>query len=542
MICESNVKVVLLYDIVESVRLKKTSYLILVLLCMLHATVLSAQVTRSGEPVSWDLPNDLTENLNLFSLQQVDANALLAEDAIETENKDIPLRFAQKQEVNLNLANSGRWTNLSNGDRIWILGIHSDNAQALSVTFDHFNLPKGSVLYLYSPDRSQVIGALTNENNKESGVLTTAPIAGENLLIEYYEPYAVRQEGVLSIRTIAHSYRNVVVEASDYLNSTECMMNIPCLNDESITQNASSTVLISVEDGTRWCTGTLVNNANFDGTPYVISSSHNLFGDPETWLFTFNFTSHNCYPSLHTKQSYSISGAELLEADVAGGMILLELSKRPEPSWNVFYAGWDASGVTPQEVYTVHHPKGNIKKFTSDDSAPQMNYWSGIEVWSVENWLSGSTTSGSTGAGLFDQNNRLIGALQGGDDACDAEGSDHFSRMSNSWTSIKKYLNPFNENIELLNGTFFEFGEVNTQQFESNIAVFPNPTVNSFNVVNGNNEAVQRVDVFDMTGRIVHSQKYNGQPIVVDHLPIGNYIVMVQLETIQIQSKLVVLR
>lgn len=504
--------------------------------------VSNAQVTRSGEPVSWDLLEDLTENLNVVSLDAVDGNALLAEDLIQTEDKDIPLRFAQKQDVDLNLDNSGRWTNLSNGDRIWLLGIHSPDAKSLSVTFDEFDLPKGAVLYLYSPDRMQIVGALTSANNKNSGFLTTTPILGEDLLVEYYEPYAVRQEGSISIRTIAHAYRNTIAEASDYLASSECMQNLQCTGDQTISDNGTSTVLITVDDGTRWCTGTLLNNANFDGTPYVITSNHNLYGDPQTWLFTFNHASANCFPSIHNKNSFSISGAEIAEADAEGGMMLLELSKRPDPSWNIFYAGWNASGVTPQEVYTIHHPKGNIKKYTSDDEAPTAGYWSGIEVWTVENWFSGSTTSGSTGSGFFDQNNRLIGTLQGGNSACDQEGADYFSNLNLSWSKFEKYLNPFNEDITFLDGTFFKFGEVNTQKYEENVAVFPNPAISSFNIVNGNKEAIQLINVFDMTGRLVSSQSYSGQPISVEELPIGNYIVEVQLETIRIQSKLVVLR
>jgi len=138
---------------------------------------------------------------------------------------------------------------------------------------------------------------------------------GEDLLIEYYEPYAVRQDGDISIRTIAHSYRNVIAESTDYLNSTECMLNLQCLDNLEVNKVGSSTVLITVDDGTRWCTGTLLNNANFDGVPYLVTSSHNLEGDPNTWLFTFNLKSLNCFPSIANKGNYSISGAELIEVD-----------------------------------------------------------------------------------------------------------------------------------------------------------------------------------------------------------------------------------
>jgi len=138
----------------------------LIIFCIFDVTVLNAQVSRSGEPVSWDLLEDLTENLNIISFENIDANALLAEDVIETEDKDIPLRFAQKQVVDLNLVNSGRWTNLPNGDRIWILGIHSEGAKALSVTFDVFLTERKCPLPLLTRSNSSYWGIDKREQQR----------------------------------------------------------------------------------------------------------------------------------------------------------------------------------------------------------------------------------------------------------------------------------------------------------------------------------------------------------------------------------------
>ena len=184
-------------------------------------------------------------------------------------------------------------------------------------------------------------------------------------------------------------------------------------------------------------------------------------------------------------------------------------------------------------------PKGNIKKYTSHEVAPTQDLWAAMDVWTVEDWSSGSTSAGSTGAGFFNENNRLIGTLLGGNSECSLGGSDHFSRISKAWASFEKYLNPFNENLSILDGTYFQFGEVNTEIFEDNIAIFPNPAVNSFNIVNGNGEAIEQINVFDLSGRIVFTQSYNGQPISVEFLPVGNYIVQIQLETQSIQTNFV---
>lgn len=521
---------------------QKLLYLIAVIFCLFFEGVTLAQVSLATDPVSWNLPDDLSETLSFLELSDVDVEELLLEDALAVDEKDIPIRFAVKQNVDLNSDVNGRWTNLPNGDRIWMLGINSPEAKALSVTFETFDIPKGAVLHLYNRDRSFVLGAFTDENNKTDGTLSTSAIPGEELIIEYYEPYAVRQEGYFSIRTIAHSYRNVDSQLNDMLPAISCNLNVSCYNEESYSDPAAATVMITVDDGTRWCTGTLLNNANFDGTPYVITSANCLYGDPSSWLFTFRYQSAECAPSLAGKYSHSVSGAKVLTTSEEAAITLLELSTRPRPEWEVFYAGWDASGATPQSLFSVHHPMGDVQKVSESDEAPSVGIWKGTDVFTINDWTLGSTSNGSTGAPLFDNHSRLAGVLYGGNSNCQNGEADHYAKLVNAWDDFEKYLNPFNQDIVTLDGTYLRFGEVDNRIFQSNVAIFPNPANASFNIINDTDEAIRVIRFYDMTGRVISEESYVGQNIPIDHLPVGNYIIEILLESEILRQQLLIYR
>lgn len=494
-----------------------------------------------AHPVSWSLDDEIDVNLAYVTLPEVNEGALMLEDQTLNENKDHPYRFAFKHQVNLSLLNSGRWVTLSNGDRIWMLGIESEDALSLALTFSEFELPKGSVLYMYKPDRSSVIGPFSSANNKSTGIFTTNHLEGSQLILEYYEPYNARNDGKLKIRTVAHAYRTVETGMRDYMAASNCNINTICDVNSAWMNQVSSVVRLTVDDGSRWCTGVMLNNAAQDGRPLLLMSETAVMGDPESFVANFNFQSNTCSPSSFGKLKNTISGMTLLETSHASGLALLELSLKPLSSWDVFYSGWDRSGQVPESVTSIHHPKGDVKKIASDLQMPSMDIFQNKLVWATENWDEGMVEAGSVGAPLFDENGRVHGSLLGGTGDC-STGSDEsfYGKLSLAWDDFEKHLNPHNLNISKLDGLFPDYYVVDFDLLQENVAVFPNPANDHITVINENAEGLVGLSIFDTSGRPVMEINYLGGPVNIDHLDRGAYLVVIQLESFQVKQQLVV--
>jgi hypothetical protein len=499
-----------------------------------------AQVSLNTAPVSWTVDEGLLSTLPFVAMDFVNVGPLLEEDAEAVlQARSEAMRFAVKQPVNFNLDNSGRWTNLANGDRIWMMGIHAPEARSLSVTFSNFRLPKGSALFIYDPLHTQVIGALNDANNQASGRLTTSSISGEQIVLEYYEPYVVRQQGQLQIESIAYGYRDPLDIAPNVLAPNHCGQNTACINDPALLNAAAAVVLITVDEGTHWCTGTLLNNGKYDGKPFVLANSNALIGDPASWHFTFRYRSNQCGAAAVNMLNPSVSGSKILASHAQSYTTLLELSSSPNPTARAYYAGWDASGVTPQHVTSIHHPLGQAKMINTLNVAPAIAVWNDSPVFRIDGWDNGSTAEGSVGAPLFNEYGQAIGVMVSGFSNCDNDEPDFYSRINAAWNTYKPFLDPFDQGLNFLNGTYLSFGEVDDRIMDENIGIFPVPATVSFNVVNEGDEAIRAVSIYDLSGRLVQSERYVGMAINIQTLPIGQYIVEIELASQSIRRPLI---
>jgi hypothetical protein len=131
-------------------------------------------------------------------MPSVDVETLLAEDEEEIKS-GLPFRFGYSLKVNLNLHNSGDWTELDDGSRIWTLNIVSKGAYSINLAYDEFYIPEGGELYIYNTDKTVLQGPITSEHNTPNGNFATDLIQGESIILEYYEPYGTEGNGKIKI-------------------------------------------------------------------------------------------------------------------------------------------------------------------------------------------------------------------------------------------------------------------------------------------------------------------------------------------------------
>ena len=415
---------------------------------LLVLTICLAQVSTPSTPKSFYIDENIP--LSTVTLPSFDVDQFLIEDDNEMRSVDTkPYRFANPISVNLNMNNAGIWTELEDGSMVWMLEIESVGAFSLNIIYDIFDIPDGAEFFVYSDDMEMVLGAFTSFNHKPHGGFSTAPVKGDKIILEYNQPSNASFDGNISISTIAHDYRNVFFnEERGYGDSGSCNNNVACSVGDDWQDEIRSVAMILTSGGSRLCTGSLINNATQDLSPYFLTANHCLGGN-NSWIFMFNYESPQC-SNQNGPTNMTVSGSSLLASSSTSDVALLLLNETPPQDYNVHYAGWDVSGSTPSIPVGIHHPSGDIKKisFDYDNASNSGNYWD------VDSWDDGTTEPGSSGSPLFDgQTHRIIGQLYGGVASCTNFGYDTYGKTSVSWNlGLSDYLDPNNTGLSYIDG------------------------------------------------------------------------------------------
>lgn len=397
---------------------------------------LRAQVSFGGKPWAQHAEKLGLGVPQVFSLPALDRAALLAEDDVRAAAGTKRQRFGVNHATQLDLNNSGTWSTLPNGDRIWRLQINLEAATSVNLEFDDFVVPEGGMVYIYTP-RGERLGGFTKDSNPGHTVLGVGLLPGGEVTIEYNEPAAKAGQGRLRIGQITQGYRDSFNMMKDFNESLSCNNNVICPEGDPWRDQIRSVARIVV-GGSDWCTGTLINNCANDGTPYFLTANHCLNGSTATWVFAFNWESPQCATNQNTPMTQTVSGAQLLENNPGTDMALLQLNTAPPAAYEVYYSGWDASGAIPQDQVGIHHPSGDQKKISFNGETSEAVMWGGANCWEVDAWDDGTTEGGSSGSGLWNEGGRLVGQLYGGTFGCNC--TDAYGRFDLSFPVIEDHM------------------------------------------------------------------------------------------------------
>ena len=430
------------------------------LLSFLFFQYSAAQISQGGQPRSFILKTSFSE-IPVNSPGSIDLPALRAEDEQHRQQgKEFDRRFGYSFFVDWNTGNSGRWIELGNGDRLWQLRISCPGALSINLTFSKYNLPAGADLFIAG--KKNHLGAFTAFNNQEDEQLGTGLLGGDEVLVEYFEPAAVRGQGKLAIGRVTHGYRNPF-STLGWGDSQFCEVNVNCPEGQSWQKEKRA--VAKIIDGGDHCTGALINNVKMDGKPYFLTANHCFNANSSTWVFAFNWEAPGCQtPSTPFPETQTISGSTLRARNAFSDFCLLELSSKPPASFNVYYAGWSNEDVPSLNSTMIHHPAGDIKKITFDyDPSVSSGYGVGSSNdnshWQTLNYELSTTEGGSSGCPQFDQNHRIVGQLHGGPASCTNISSDFYGKLSKSWetgttpaTRLRDWLDPANTGLAFVDG------------------------------------------------------------------------------------------
>ncbi len=479
------------------------------------------------------LPEELIEAPSLVGVEQED---------IERDNNGQFYRIAKHTMVDFNLQNSGTWSTLPNGDKVWRLKMTSLGAQGTLLFFNDFYLPAGSRMHVYSPDKKQLLGAFTSYNNHASRTFATALVKGESCIVEYYEPVEQAGKGTISMNEFGYVYRaaNAFEEQDENSSQLSPAASDPCEVDVKCPEGTAwadqirgvCRILVKVGTSSGLCSGSAINNTMTDCTPYILTAQHCGVGattaDYNGWKFYFNYQKSGC-GSGSGSLSNVLTGASLRanSNDVSGSainksdFILCETNSAFPAAFNIYLNGWNRVNTGATSGASIHHPAGDFKKISTFTTTLTTSAWSGSSthwrvVWAATVTNHGVTEGGSSGSPIFNQSNLIVGQLSGGSSFCTSPTApDLYGKFSYSWLScgtttdrrLSPWLDPAGTGATSLAGmnNLCITGE-NDIEIENIFVVYPNP-VNDVLVIEstGFNETVHTIYVYDQLGKLVTS-------------------------------------
>ncbi len=414
-----------------------------------------------------------------LSLPAVDVQKALAEDQ-DKQLQGQPVRYAIRSEftpvvVKGGQSSGGQWTRLNNGQWQWRFAIRTPNATSIDVGLEDFFLPHGAQLRLLDEKGQPVKGPYTDANNRAHRQLWPGPVIGKALTLDLTVPAEMKPYVSLKLNHITRGYKKFWEEKGSSLNkSGNCNVDVACPEGDNW-QNPIKSVARYVRSGQFLCTGQLINNTSNDGTPYFLTADHCGFtaSNAASINLWWNYQSATCRapgsassgtPISTTNFNDTQSGATFIASNAFSDFALLRLDAAPPISYDVYYTGWDRRDQAPSSAVGIHHPSGHAKRISFENDPLSITGYSTATTGNashlrIADWDVGTTEGGSSGSGLWNDEQLLVGQLHGGLAACGNDDPDWYGRFYSSWdtgstpqTRLKDWLDPNNTGVLTLQG------------------------------------------------------------------------------------------
>jgi hypothetical protein len=554
----------------------KKIYVIVLIAASMMITVpasLKAQLSQGGTPLSFDV-SYLKSEVETLKFKSPEMEMVRMED-IENDGKGIAYRIGVIMPVNLNPDNSGTWEILPDGDFLWRLQIDFDGPEATNLLFDQFNLPPGAKLYVYNPEKTFMIGAFTEVNNHESGLMATQLIPGGSQVVELFLPAEHRNNYTLDITEVVYAYRSTGFEQTD--KDLSCMVNVKCPTANTWQDQVSGVAKANIRIGMNWfmCSGSLVAQTNNSCAPYFLLSDHCAYyssyasaANMNQWVFNFNFQAASCTGTTGST-AQSLTGCTLKAHDTWGSnqqgsdFYLVLLNNTIPNSYQHYYNGWSRSNTAATSGAGIHHPEGVIKKFSiysTTLATAYTRFWR--VIWANQPSYGHSVTAqGSSGSPIFNQSKLLVGTLSFGSSYCNATSDpDYYGKFNYHWDQngttaakqLKPWLDPTNTNAQTKTGYSYSacLPNVSVEELSApnlNISLYPNPAQHIINFSFENylfdNGIVRVYDILgNMVAQLSVDTYMNEISLPVGHLANGIYYLQAQNDHHQFSGSFMISR
>ncbi len=388
---------------------------------------------------------------------------------------------------------------------IWRYKIICPLAKSINILFSNIFIYDTAKIFIYTPDYLYIKYPLTSYINESGKYHTTGRIPNDTVVVELNANLSDIDSTTFNIYGVVHGYQDI---SSNPSNPDGCDLNANCPQGDYFCREKYSVGIyeqrytISPEDTVYWglSTGFLINNTKEDYTPYFMTAWHvidinsnGILDNKELEslsisVIEFGYMKEFCSGG-DNLPSYDYSGVSFISGWCVTDFALLLLDEKPKSGEenfpDVYFSGWDRSNKNAGDYAAVlHHPGGKIT-FTRIWPTPMKiaeSYFFVKEECNLNNFYfscpnntgelnsyhvtfsDGAVSRGSSGAPLYDINNKAIGICSGvcyppeDTDPCDIPYA-NFGTFSLSWlgggtddTSLHTWLDPDGTNVETLDG------------------------------------------------------------------------------------------
>jgi hypothetical protein len=535
--------------------MKKTIFAIISLIMSFSAF---SQLSTNENPYTYKLEGFDYQNITTLKIDKPDLTEVIAED-LENDLENKMMRFGVIMPIYkdfFELADKKQTADAT----VWTLSVESQDAQALIFYSDNFQLPRTGKFFVYNPERTKVLGAFTHRNNNEFNTFATEYIEGDKIILEYYQPNTEIQQPQIELTEIGYAYRGITKLSDEYRSSGDCNVNVNCSEGDNFRNQQRGVCRIQVRMSSYyigWCTGTLVNNTNYDFAPYVLSAAHCIEDVASNsyysqFVFYFKYENSGCSTAgVEPSRSKSLTGTSVKAYDntyASNGsdFALFLLNDDIPQTYDPYWCGWDRRNTAVNSGVGIHHPSGDVKKISTFTSRIQSaSYGSNSATHWYVDWVEtengwGIMEGGSSGSALFNENGQIIGTLTGGASGCDVSASykyDLYGKMSYHWESngnanarkLKPWLDPAETGTNNVYGMDYESGLSDVNAENNSVKLYPNPTKDVINIAITEPTSSTIIKIYDQAGRVIeeHATTNKNQQLSLKHLTKGVYTLKV---------------
>ena len=452
------------------------------------SNVVYSQISEGGYPPSFNYPQTLRSGSPAIKVP-ID---FYIEDLRETDQwqagQGAPMPVSRLISVDYSMENSGEFTLLPGGEKIWRLHLMAKDAVAIMLYYNDFYIPVGGQLFIYNPDKSQLLGAYTYDTHPSGGLFASEFVGGEELILEYVVSESSTEKPRIAISKIGYGYNTAALRTFCGISTRaagNCNVNINCEEGQAWQHEKKSICNMVQNIGAKGfiCSASLMNNTAEDFKPLILTAAHcgydgSTFAsarDMEQWMFYFNKELEGCSNNSRPKVSQTLVGCTLLantgKEGGSDGMLLLLKNSIPN-NYDVFFNGWDRRDEASSSGASIHHPQGDYKKIsTFDEPAISYTFRSDFDCETLAHWNvlfkatdngHGVTEGGSSGSPLFNENKLVVGTLTGGSASCNyprlnnlyGKLNYHWDRYKTDSTRMDIWLDPLNTGVQTLSGRF----------------------------------------------------------------------------------------